>query len=115
MIEVTLKEYLEDNLSVPVELEVPKSIPTKYVLLQIIDAGRIEHINAATFNVIVRGSTLYSAAQLRDEVKSLLFDSITLSCISHVDQGGELADIDSANKVYQYELTFNFYFYEEET
>ena len=115
MIEVTLRNYLEDKLSVPVCMEVPKSIPASYVLLQLIDSGRIDHIDAATFSVIARGDSLYSAAQLRDEVKDALFDAITLDCISHVDQGGEISGIDSANKVYQYELTFNFYFYKEET
>lgn len=115
MIEVTLKDYLEDELSAPVYMEVPKSVPSEYVLLQLIDAGRIDHIDAATFSVIVRSSSLYSAAQLRDDVKHALFDSISLACISHVDQGGEISSIDSANKTYQYELTFNFYFYEEET
>lgn len=115
MIEVTLREYLENELNVPVYMEVPKSIPASYVLLQLIDAGRIDHIDAATFNVIVKGDTLYSAAELRDEVKAALLNSITLNGISHVDQGGEIAGIDSANKTYQYELTFNFYFYKEET
>ena len=115
MIEVTLKEYLDEKLIAPVYMEVPKSIPSEYVLLQLIDSGRIDHIDAATFSVTVRSNSLYSAALLRDEVKDALFESTSLNCISHVDQGGEMASVDKANNVYQYELTFNFYFYKEET
>ena len=115
MIEVVLREYLIDELSIPVYMEVPKSAPSEYVLLQLIDSGRINHVDAATFSVIVRSDSLYGAAQLRDSVKNALFDSISLSCISHADQGGEMANVDSANKVYQYELIFNFFFYKEET
>lgn len=114
MIEVTLRQYLEDELSVPVVMEVPKSIPSEYILLQIIDSGKIEHIDAATFSVIVVSNSLYSAAVLRDRVKEALYNSISLDGISHVDIGGEVSGIDSANKAYQYDLTFNFYYYKED-
>ena len=115
MIEVTLREYLDEKLSAPVYMEVPKTIPSEYVLLQVIDSGRINHVDAATFSIVAISNSLYSAALLRDEIKDALFESTSLNCISHVDQGGEMASVDKANNVYQYELTINFYFFKEET
>ena len=116
MIEVTLRNYLLTGLqNVPVVMEQPKNPPGKYVLLQVLDAGRINHIDAVTFNVVVIAGNLYDAAALRDDVKDLMFEAISLDEISHVSIGGERAGTDSANHVYTYELTFNFYYYKEET
>lgn len=116
MIEVTLRNYLESNLDgIKVFMEQPKTPPKKYVLLRLTDGGRIHHIDAATFFVDVIAQDLYSAAALRDLVKDLLFDAVHLDGITHSSIGGERADTDSANHVYVYELTFNFYYYREET
>lgn len=115
MIEVSIRQYLIDAIDgLQVFLERPKSPPAEYVLLQLVDSGRINHIDAATFFVTVISDNLYSAAQLREQVKDTLFDAITVSGITHSDLGGERANTDSANHVYQYELTFNFYYYREE-
>lgn len=116
MIEVALRNYLELNLDgIPVVMEQPKNPPKKYVLMRLTDGGRINHIDAATFFVDVYASDLYAAAELRDKVKDLLFDAVRLDGISHSSIGGERADTDSANHVYVYELTFNFYYFREET
>ena len=115
MIEVALRNYLETNLDgVPVFMEQLKDVPQRYVLMRLSDAGRINHIDAATFFVDVVAESLYAAAELRDLVKDLLFDAITIDSITHASIGGERANTDSANHVYKYELTYNFYYYREE-
>lgn len=116
MIEVALRNYLETNLNgVKVFMEQPKNPPKKYVQMRLADGGRLQHIDAATFFVDVIAQDLYSAAELRDSVKGLLFDAICLDGITHSSMGGERANTDSANHVYKYELTFNFFYYGEET
>ena len=115
MIEVALREYLEFNLGdVPVVMEQPKNPPKKYVQLRLTDGGKINHIDAATFFVDVKASGLYSAAVLRDQVKDILFNATELGGITHASIGGERANMDTANHVYVYELTYNFYYYREE-
>lgn len=115
MIEVALREYLAENLNkIGVYMEQPKTPPKEYILLRLADSGRINHIDAATFFVTVISDSLYSAAQLKDTVKDLLFDAISLDYISHASLGGESATLDSSNRVYQYNITFNFYYYREE-
>lgn len=115
MIEVTLRNYLEANLEgIPVVMEQPKNPPQKYVMMRLADGGKVNHIDAATFFVDVIADNLYDAAALRDDVKDLLFNAITLDSITHSSIGGERANTDSANHVYKYELTYNFYYYREE-
>lgn len=117
MIEITLRNYIKDELlNIPVYMEQPKSLPDEYIILRLMDSGRINHIDAATFSIIVRSTNFIETAQLKDEVKKVLFDAPSIvDCITSASLGGELANTDSANHVYQYELIFNFYYYEEET
>ena len=116
MIEIALREYLIDNLdNIPVVLEYPKNPKKKFILLQLADGGRTNHIDAATFFVTVYADTLYGAAELKDQVKELLLGATELPGITKSSIGQEQAGTDSANHVYQYNLTFNFYYYREET
>lgn len=115
MIEVTLRNYLEVNLNgIKVVMEQPKNPPKKYVMMRLVDGGRINHVDAATLFVDVIADNLYDAAVLRDDVKDLLFNATTLDSITHASIGGERANTDSANHVYKYEMTYNFYYYREE-
>lgn len=115
MIEVVLRQYLMDNLNnISVVMEYPKNPPRKFVLLQLSDGGQINHIDAATFFVTVYADSLYSAAELKEQVKDFLFNAITIPGITAATLGQEQAGTDSANHVYKYDLTFNFYYYREE-
>lgn len=116
MIEVALKNYLAEGLStIPVLMEYPKTPSSKFVVLQLADGGRINHIDAATFFVTIYADSLYDAASLKENVKDLMFNSLQLSSISSVSLGQEAAGTDTANHKYTYSLTFNFYYYREET
>lgn len=115
MIEVTLRDYLTDNLDIPVLMEHPKTSKKKYILLQLADASQINHIDMATFFVNVYADSLYEAAEIKEEVKTLLLNAIELPGITKSTLGQDQAATDSANHLYQYNLTFNFYYYREET
>ena len=115
MIEATLREYLEGNLdNVPVRMEYPKNPPKKFIVLQLADGGQINHIDAATFFVNIYADSLYSAAQMKEEVKTILLDAASIPGISRAMLGQENAGTDTSNHVYTYNLTFNFYYYREE-
>lgn len=114
MIEIVLKEYLEEHLNVPVLLEKPKNKPSSYVLIHGIDVGRTNHIDASTITFTSIAPTLYTAKVLSDNVKSLLYDSIQLPTISSANIGGQRGGANAAQSAYEYELIFNFHYYEEE-
>ena len=114
MIEVTLRDYLLENLkTIPVLFEKPKDKPEKYVLLHGIDSGMINHILADTFSVTSIAPSFYEAKLLSDQVKALLFDSIKLPTISSAKLGGQNGSANAVESAYEYELIFNFYHYEE--
>ena len=116
MIEVTIRKYLEDNLNgIPVLMEYPRNPKGKFVLLQLSDGGRINYIDAATFFLTVYADSLYEAASLKEKVKTLLFNTVILPGISNASLGQEQADTDTVNHKYIYNLTFNFYYFREET
>jgi hypothetical protein len=116
MIEVALRNYLEEQLStIPVLMEYPKTPDEKFIVLQLADGGRTNYIDAATFFVTIYADSLYEAALLKEEVISLLYNSISIPAISSVTLGQDQAGTDSANHKYTYNLAFNFFYYREET
>lgn len=116
MIEATIRKYLADNLDgISVDMEYPKNPPSRFVLLQLADGGQTNHIDACTFFITAYAESLYAAAQLKETLKTLLFNAVSLTGISNSSIGQERASTDSANHVYKYDLTFNFYYYREET
>lgn len=116
MIEIALREYLEENLdNIPVYMEFPKNPKGMFVMMQLADGGQINKIDAATFFVTVYADALYEAAELKEAVKTCMLDAIQLPGITKATIGQEQAGTDSANHKYEYDLTFNFYYYREET
>ena len=114
MIETVLRNYLEEEIKVPVLMEFPHEVPEKFVLLKKIDGGRRDHISAVTFRVEVRGQTLYETAVLAESAKDALLNAISIDRVSSSMLGGERQLTDTANNLYEYDLTFNFYYYQEE-
>lgn len=112
MIDVLLKNYLESGLDVPVKFEKPKTVPESYVLIELIDAGKDNHIDAVTFQFHCHDTSLYNAAVLTETVEGLLENAISLPAISKSQFGGKKPE---TTKTYKYVLTYNFVYYREET
>lgn len=117
MIEISLLNYMKTELeNAHIYMEQPENVPNEYILLRLMDGGRINMVDAATFSIVVRSDRLYNAALLRDQVKEVILDAPNnIDSITSARLGGEIATTDSANHVYQYELIINFYYYKEET
>ena len=115
MIDVTIRNYLVTNLAnVPVLFEKPKTKTIPYVILHEIDAGVINHIPAVTFAVTIGADSMYNAKVLSNQVKSLLLNAISLPTVSKASLGGSNSRAVASESVYEYELIFNFYHFEEE-
>jgi hypothetical protein len=111
MIEVDIRQYLVDELKIPVLFERPKTKTVPCVLMQIIDEGYVEHIPAMTISFTISHTSFYNAKVLADQVKGLLLNAITLEDISKASLGGVNSTTDSERGVYEYELIFNFIHY----
>lgn len=108
MIEVTLIEYLNDVLDCQCYAEIPPNRPDRFVVVQKIDGGKVLSHNMVTFNVECYEKTKYSACDLADEVKTLIFDFVdNADDVYLVTLGGERDNTNASTKEYRYELVFN--------
>lgn len=108
MIEIITKEYLKSKLNVPVYVgEKPSKKPSEYIVIQVIDGGRINMIDAVTFNFESYSTTLLKAAELNQKVKQAMYDIVELDNVSSSKCGGGGQNIDTATKEYCYEAVFN--------
>ena len=115
MIDVTIRDYLVTELkTVPVLFEKPKTKTIPYVILHEIDEGYLNHIPAITFAVTIGADSMYNARVLSNQVKSLLLNAISLPTVSKASLGGASNRAVAGESVYEYELIFNFYHFEEE-
>lgn len=110
MIEQTVKEYLDTVLEdVKVFLEIPKQMPDKFILFQLIDRGIENRINEVTLEFRSYAPTKYEAAlldeKLRDAMESM-HEGTDISC--HLGGGND--DPDTTLKKYRYRSYYNLYY-----
>lgn len=114
MIEVITRQYLSEQLDVPVYIgEEPKTKPSEYIVIEVIDNGRIDMIDAVTFNITSYSTTLYDAAVLNKEVKDAMYNIVSLPEVSSSKCGGGGQAINTNTKQYAYECVFNLYYMED--
>lgn len=114
MIEKTLLDYLTTSLvNIPCFMEMPESSNNypKYVVIEKIDSGIINHISASTFVLYAYATSLYEACELSEDVKDALMGAITLDSVSGIRLNGESSSNDTQYKRYRYEITVNIYHY----
>lgn len=113
MIEVTVLNYLSEVLDVPVYVgEKPIKKPKEYVVLEVIDVGRINYIDATTFNISSYATTLFKAAELNEAVKEAMHLIVSEDTVSSSKLGGGGQNIDTESKEYCYESVFNIFYTE---
>ena len=115
MIQKIIRDYLVTELeTIPVYMEQPKTAPEEWVLIELADSGLTNQISAATMFIRCNAQSMYAAAALSEIVKDLMLDAVKIDAISAVKIGGERSGIDTTNRIYQYDLTFNIFFYKED-
>ena len=107
MIEVDIIKYLSQALDVSVTGEKPTRKPKEYVVIEKIDSGRTNHINAITISIMSYADTLLNAAKLDESVQNAMYDIVILDNISSCKLGGGSQSIDKQTKEYAYESIFN--------
>lgn len=107
MIEVDIIRYLSNALGISVTSEKPTRKPTEYVVIEKIDGGRINYIDAITISIMSYSDTLLNAAKLDEKVQEAMFNIIELENVSSCKLGGGGQSIDRQTKEYAYESIFN--------
>lgn len=111
MIEITVIDYLKEVLNIPVYAEIPTNRPQSFVVVNKIDGGETNQVNASTLSIYSYGKTLYDAAILNEDVKYAMKNIVKLHIVSGCKIGGDSRSIDEENKLYRYESIFNLYHY----
>lgn len=109
MVEVTVLNYLEDELTVPCAMQEPANKTPgndRFVVLEKTGSSKTNHIYTATFAIQSYAPTLYEAAQLNEEVKSAMYDIITLDEITRVSLISDYAFTKESTKQPRYQAVF---------
>lgn len=107
MIETILLDYLDANASVPCYMERPERPPESYVLIEKTGSSRSNHINRATIALQSYAPTLYQAAALNEEVKTLMDESIELGSVCRAQLNSDYNFTDTASKGYRYQAVYD--------
>lgn len=107
MIELTVKEFMEPRLSVPLYMEYPEDPPDSFVVLKKGDSGRENFLNSAMLVAESYGPYLLAAGRLNEQVKVILDDLIELDTVSSSRRAGDYPAFDSKNKRYRYQAVQN--------
>lgn len=107
MIELTVKEFMEARLSVPIYMEYPEDPPDSFVVLKKGDSGRENFLNSAMLVADSYGPYLLEAARLNEQVKSILDDLIQLPAVSASRRAGDYPAFDTKNEKHRYQAVQN--------
>ena len=107
MIEKTILDYLNQQMTVPVYMERPASPPSKYILLEKTGSSKQNHIYGATLAVQSYAPSLYEAAVLNEDAKAKLENAVTLEGVCRVSLNSDYNFTDAATKQYRYQAVFD--------
>lgn len=115
MIEITLLNYLKDNLTykdknIPCYLEKPLNKPDRYVVFEKTSSSKQNHINQATFAFQSYGESMYHAAGINESLKVVLEEMIELGEIGSVRLNSDYNYTDTETKEYRYQAVFDIYY-----
>ena len=101
MIEVIIKNYLAEKLSVPVVLEVPANSSKSFVLLEKTGSSREERIDRAMLAIQSYAPSMYEAARLNERVKAAMDSAAleTLRAIRDILEDDTLEDPECVQRI----------------
>lgn len=107
MIELTVKEFVESRITVPLFMEYPEDPPDSFVVLRKADSGRDNLLDSSMIVADSYGPSLLEAARLNELVKAVLDNLILLDCVSSSRRGGDYPAYDTNNKKHRYQAVQN--------
>ena len=109
MIEKTVRDYLDGELSQPVWMEIPKNatLPDEYVILEKTGSGRENHLTSSTFAIQSYAKSLYGAAALNEKVKEAMDGIISLDGVTKTALNSDYNFTDTSKKQYRYQAVYD--------
>ena len=110
MIELTILNHLNDNLSGGVKafMELPEGEdPIPCVVIEKTGSGITNKLLSATLTIQSYGTSLYNAASLNEEVKTIMEDALSLDGIGRVKLNSDYNYTDTSKKRYRYQAVYD--------
>ena len=111
MIEIIVKDYLENELGVPVVLERQDDMEN-YILIEKTSSSEENYISFCTFAIQSYSKSLYEAALLNERVKEAMRNIIQLNSISKSKLNSDYNFTDATKKQYRYQAVYDLVFFE---
>ena len=108
MIEKTVLDFLDEELSVPVWMEMPEgeTIPDQFVLLEKTGSRSGDHIRSATLAVQSYADSMENAAKLNEDVKEVMDRLTELNRITRSELNSDYNFTDREKKQYRYQAVY---------
>lgn len=106
MIEEKILKFVDDALQVPVRMEIPADRPSRFVVLKRSGEGRENLVEDAMLIADSYAESLYEAAKLNKQVKSVLDDLDTLDDICSVQLSADYPVTDTGSKQHRYQAVY---------
>lgn len=106
MIETTVLNYLKNELSVSVFMEIPANPPASFVVIEKTGSSRENRVDKATMAFQSYAGTMAEAAQLNERVKEVVDSMIELPNISKCYLNSDYNFTNVATKHYRYQALY---------
>lgn len=113
MIELIIKEYLEQKLGLTVVMEKPPEPPEEYVLVEKTGSSWENLITTATVAVQSYSGSMYGAASLNKRVKQAMEDITWKDEVSRCDLDTDYNYTDTAKKEYRYQAIYSLVYFDD--
>ena len=107
MIELIVKEYLENTLNVPVFFEEQTDQHEKYVVIDKTGSSVENFIYTATFALQSYANTKYESAVLNESVKNAMDNIVNLNSVSKSKLNSDYDFTDTTKKKYRYQAVYD--------
>ncbi len=114
MIEILVREHLNDLLDAPAYLEIPDDAPEKYVTVEKTGSSEENHILSATLAIQSRADSMYEAAELNEKVKAAMKRIVEKDGISRSKLNSDYNFTDVTTKKYRYQAVYDLKYHEEQ-
>lgn len=107
MIEIAIKDFVSQRLSVPVYMEYPDSAPVRFVILDRSDTTRENQIETSLFIAQSYAESKLEAAKLNKQVKEVMDALVELEQVSCSELNSDYPFPDTQRIRHRYQAVYN--------
>lgn len=112
MIEKIILDYLNEELTVPVYMEVPHRPPSVYIVIEKTGGGKSDQLYTAMITLKSYAPTLYQAATLNELVKAVMDTAAdNLDEVSRSQLNSDYNYTNTQTKSYRYQAVYDIWHY----